>query len=319
MVMMCTVRLLDQVNVRLTGIDEVTLKKAADQVTYTVKNSRFMEAVRMKRWNGKKSLVDRRNGSTFRHVLNKVLEPIAAAGYEIEIIDSRYPDNIRVQQIENNLFEGFEYKRFKGIMEPHQVNAINALTSNGGGIIKLPTASGKTVVTAGLAQLYYPWGKILIVVPRTDLALETRDTIQALGMPDCGAYFDEVKEPRHVTVTTWQSLAVMPELFQDVNMILVDECLAGATKVKTPTGEKPIREMKAGDAVVSYDETNKVFVEDVVEKVHINSASKSTEKMYELEFDNGSVLHVTGNHKILTTNGWKRADKLEVHDDILSM
>src|SRR4051812_40832474 len=196
----CTVRLLDEVNVQLTGIDDVTLKKAAETVTYTVKNSHFMPQKRAGWWNGKKSLVDRRDGSTYRHMLHKVLEPIARAGYEIEIEDHRLPNSISVPQIENNLFEGYEYKRFKGIMEPHQVDAINALTSNGGGLILLPTAAGKTVVTAGFAQLYHQFGKILIIVPRQDLSIETRDCIQALGMPDCGAYFDEIKEPRYVTV-----------------------------------------------------------------------------------------------------------------------
>ncbi len=182
-------------------------------------------------WNGKKSLVDRRDGSTYRHVLNKVLEPIALAGYEIAIEDHRHQHAISVPQIENNLFEGYEYKRFKGIMDPHQVDAINALTSHGSGLILAPTASGKTVITAGLAQLYHQFGKVLIIVPRQDLSIETRDCIQALGMPDCGCYFDDIKEPRYITVTTWQSLEIIPELFQDVNTVIVDECHGADARV----------------------------------------------------------------------------------------
>jgi intein/homing endonuclease len=40
-----------------------------------------------------------------------------------------------------------------------------------------------------------------------------------------------------------------------------------------------------------------------------------TEKMYELEFDNGSKIKVTGNHKFLTNLGWCRADELtDMHE-----
>jgi superfamily II DNA or RNA helicase len=227
----CTVRLIDEVNVKLTGIDEVTLQKAASAVTYTVKNSRFMPAVRTQRWSGKKSLVDRRDGSTYRHMLDKVLPPIAKAGYEIDIQDERYKHNFYVPTITNNLFEGFEYGRFKGIMEPHQVDAVNALTNEMGGILKLATGGGKTVITAALSQLCYQFGRVLCIVPRTDLCIETRDTIQALGMPDAGAFFEEIREPRYITTTTWQSLEMVPELFQDVNTLICDECHGADARV----------------------------------------------------------------------------------------
>lgn len=220
----CTVRLLDEVNVQLVGIDEVTLKKAAEAVTYTVKGSQYMPAVRAKRWNGKKSLVDRRDGSTYRHMLYKVLPPVATAGYDIEIVDKRFDYNIFVPEISDNLFEGQCYERFEGIMEPHQYEAINAITTNGGGLLLLATGAGKTVITAGFAKLYEQFGKVLVVVPRKDLAIETAACIEALGMPDTGCYYDEEKNPSWITVTTWQSLELMPELFQDVNCVIIDEC-----------------------------------------------------------------------------------------------
>jgi superfamily II DNA or RNA helicase len=136
--------------------------------------------------------------------------------------DRRPPYSLYIPEIQNNLFEGFQHKRFQGIMEEHQVDAINSVTANGGGIIIVPTGGGKSVITAGLTQLYYKFGKTLVIVPRTDLAIETRDTIRALGMPDCGAFFGELKEPEYVTVATWQSLAETPELFHEVHNVIVD-------------------------------------------------------------------------------------------------
>jgi intein/homing endonuclease len=40
--------------------------------------------------------------------------------------------------------------------------------------------------------------------------------------------------------------------------------------------------------------------------------------MYELEFNNGSIIKVTGNHKFLTNSGWVRADELTDEHDIIS-
>ena len=41
--------------------------------------------------------------------------------------------------------------------------------------------------------------------------------------------------------------------------------------------------------------------------------------MYRLQFDNGSIIEVTGNHKFLTKNrGWIRADMLDESDEIIN-
>jgi superfamily II DNA or RNA helicase len=226
----CIIEVDDEVNVRLKGIDEHTLKKIIDKLTFSVKNARYMEKVRAKRWNGKISLL-KQSGKTFRHLLDKILPDIINAGYQIHINDKRFNYNINVSEIGNDLFEGYEYKRFKGTMEDHQVDAINKLTSYGNGIIVLATGGGKTIITAGLTQLYYSYGKVLIIVPRIDLVLETQSTIQAMGMTDCGVFFGEFHEPNHVTVTTWQSLESTPELFADVITVIVDECHSADAKV----------------------------------------------------------------------------------------
>ena len=40
--------------------------------------------------------------------------------------------------------------------------------------------------------------------------------------------------------------------------------------------------------------------------------------MYELEFDNGIKIQVTGNHKFLTNLGWCRADELTISHEIIN-
>src|SRR4051812_19657043 len=100
---LCIIQVLDEVNVRLVGLDDYTLQKAIDELTFAVKNARFMEAVRAKRWDGKKRLL-RKTGTTYRHLLPKILPIIIKAGYDIEIDDHRPVYSLDVPEIQNNLF-----------------------------------------------------------------------------------------------------------------------------------------------------------------------------------------------------------------------
>jgi superfamily II DNA or RNA helicase len=226
----CIIQVIDEVNVRLVGLDEHTLAKCIDALTFTVPNSHFMEKVRLKRWDGRVSLL-KKSGKTFRHLIYKIIDIIIKGGYEIAIDDQRFDHKIVVPEIGDDLFEEYEHKRFKGIMEEHQVEAVNQLTTHVNGIIALATGGGKTIITAALAQLYYQYGKILVVVPRIDLVVETHATITAMGMTDCGMFFDEFKDPKHITVTTWQSLDNYRELFADVIAVIVDEAHGADARV----------------------------------------------------------------------------------------
>lgn len=226
----CVIQVIDEVNVRLIGLDDHTLKQARDNLTFRVPNSQYMEKVRAKRWDGRVALMTA-SGKTYRHLLVKILPIIIRSGYEIAIEDKRYDPKIQIAEIGDDLFEGYQHKRFHGVLEDHQVEAINTLTSHGNGIIALATGGGKTLITAGLSQLYYPFGKILIIVPRIDLVVETYATIQAMGMDECGMFFGEFKDPKYITVTTWQSLENCPELFHEVVAVIVDEAHGADARV----------------------------------------------------------------------------------------
>jgi hypothetical protein len=106
------------------------------------------------------------------------------------------------------------------------------------------------------------------------------------------------------------------EFLEGVVCVIVDECFAGDMRVLTPGGYVPIKDIVAGDKVVNYSEHTNEFKIDTVTKQHTNLAKSNSEKMYELEFDTGAVIRVTGNHKFLTNLGWCRADSL-TYDHII--
>jgi len=110
------------------------------------------------------------------------------------------------------------------------------------------------------------------------------------------------------------------KLVEGVVCVMVDECFAAGTPVLTPTGYRAIETLSTGDLIINYSEETNEFKEDVVVKLHENLHHTYSEKMYELEFNDGIRIQVTGNHKFLTHNrGWVRADALTETDEIVEL
>lgn len=60
-----------------------------------------------------------------------------------------------------------------------------------------------------------------------------------------------------------------------------------------------------------YDENNQL---QKITGLFVNGK----EAIYEIEFEDGNIYGFTGNHKLKTTNGWKRVDELNNTDEIIS-
>ena len=188
-----------------------------------------------------------------------------------------------------------------------------------------------TITTATLSQLCEPYGRSMVIVPSKDLVIQTEADYKNVGL-DVGVYYGDRKELNKThTICTWQSLEALDkknpdkailslaEMIDGVTTVIVDECFDGDARVLTSDrGYIPIKEIESGDSIINYSEETKEFKVDTVVKPHTNIAKSNNEKMYELEFDNGATIKVTGNHKFLTTVGWVRADELTDTHDIIS-
>jgi hypothetical protein len=188
-----------------------------------------------------------------------------------------------------------------------------------------------TIMTAALSDAVSKYGRSIVIVPNKSLVTQTEKDYINMEL-DVGVYFGDRKEyGRSHTICTWQSLnnlmkntkngtgdCTIQEFLTDVVCVIVDECFSADSRVLTPTGYVPIRDIKSGDKVINYSETTKEFKIDIVVKQHVNLAKSSSEKMYELEFDNGNKILVTGNHKFLTDTGWVRADELTNAHEIIN-
>lgn len=76
---------------------------------------------------------------------------------------------------------------------------------------------------------------------------------------------------------------------------------------------KLLKDIEVGDKIISYNENDKIFETDIVEAVY----DMGDKEVIRFTMEDGSILEVTPNHKVLTTNrGWVEAKDLTTADDV---
>lgn len=93
-----------------------------------------------------------------------------------------------------------------------------------------------------------------------------------------------------------------------------DGCLVGETILQTNRGPVRMMDLLPDDKLYSYDECTN----DIVESDYCNlRITKEVEELYDIELVSGQVLTCTGNHPILTTRGYVKAEDLTEYDEVI--
>ena len=85
-------------------------------------------------------------------------------------------------------------------------------------------------------------------------------------------------------------------------------CFVKDTKIKTKNGIKNIQDIKVGDLVLTHKNRYK--------HVYSTMQNRLNDEIYELETSKGKI-EVTGNHPVMTNNGWKLVKYLQIDDWVL--
>jgi len=335
--MNCKLIIKDEVNVKLEGLDLTARKNLVNKFKFEIPGARYLPAVRLGRWDGKVSFFQL-GGSSYINLLPEILPYLEEHNYDIEVADLRdYRTTFDFDLITEKSFEhilwpkGHERAGQAIMLRDYQVEIINKFLANPQCLQEVATGAGKTLITAALSSSVEKYGRSIVIVPNKSLITQTEADYINMEL-DVGVYYGDRKEyGRTHTICTWQSLNILlkssqsseaditiGEFLQDVVCVIVDECFSGDSKVLTTTGYKAIKDIQQGDKVINYSETTKEFKVDTVIKQHKNLTNSHSEKMYELEFDNGIKIQVTGNHKFLTNLGWCRADELTISHEIIN-
>ena len=334
MIKHAVIRIEDEVNIAMTGLDLAARKACVNAVKYFIPGARYSAAYRLGRWDGTKSFATL-GGRTYLNLLDRMLPILQEHGYDFEIADNRLRYELSLNTVTDQAHahkvwpKGHERAGQQILLRDYQVDVINTFVENLQAVQQVATGAGKTLITATLSGLIEPYGRSIVIVPNKSLVEQTEIDYRNLGL-DVGVLYGDRKEyDRTHTICTWQSLNVLDkkskdalddhqhEIFmRDLMGIIVDECFDGDELVLTPTGYLPIKDIKPGDEVINYSEKENQFKVDVVVKQHLNLMKSKSEQMFELEFDNGRKIKVTGNHKFLTNLGWCRADNLTEDHEI---
>ena len=220
-----TIKILDEINVVVIGLRQEHYTHFYNAFGILTEGYIFKPAYKTGRWDGKARFFSK-NGKTSINLLPYIIPDLKELGYKLKLMDMRSPANTVLPQIDNTYFSEFDDPDGNPyILGDHQVNGVNALTANGGGILLAGTGAGKSIAAAALVDLYNSLNfRCLIIVPNKDLINQTSADIAVFSIP-VGKYYGDVKEPNvQNVVSTWQSLQNNPQLISMFQVIIVDEC-----------------------------------------------------------------------------------------------
>jgi len=223
----CKIVLLDEVNCIFVGLHPDHAVYFYEVYGIHTDNYFFNPKFQLGTWDGKIRFFHK-NGKTFIHLLNEIIPKVSRLGYKIEIDDHRKAPAITVKPITKDFFH---YVNDPDTGKPweirdYQVEMVNALIENAGGIGIAGTGAGKTSMCAALALSYEKSAgfRSIIIVPDTTLTDQTKEEYEFFGL-DVGEYSGSSKDLEHKhVVSTWQTLKNNPVIITQFNIVIVDEC-----------------------------------------------------------------------------------------------
>ena len=215
----------DEVYCTVTGLSNADNLTLYEKFGILTEGSFFHPAVKLGRWDGKIRFFER-TGRTYVRILEEIVPYLVGWGYEIELVDKRVPVKHPEPSAHEDMFAhakvGYRGKALK--VRQYQVDAINELVKAGSGFVIAGTGAGKSLMTAGLCEVYGQSGyRTITIVPSSDLVSQTADAFRMCGM-DVGEYSGDKKEVNctHV-IATWQSLQNSPQVMRLFQVVVIDE------------------------------------------------------------------------------------------------
>ena len=241
----------DEVNVKIEGLDLDTRRKLSNMFKYEVPYARYLPAVKLGRWDGKKAFFQL-GGSTYINLLPDILPVLQQQGYDVTLNDLReYQSEYTLEPVQEDSFshvawpKGHPAEGEPIILRDYQVETINQFLANPQSLQEVATGAGKTLMTAALSASVEQYGRSIVIVPNKSLVTQTEEDFIACEL-DTGVYYGDRKEVgRYNTIATWQSLNVFEKKAKNKK-----------TKKKA---KKNFVSMQKGDVTSTLADTNSLY------------------------------------------------------------
>jgi len=173
-------------------------------------------------------------------------------------------------------------------------------------IIDIATGGGKSHIITALAEHYYKLGERVCILAHRKELLEQSGAKMTVPFGYYSASVGEKNVTERVIIAGIQS--IYNKSLEKFDVIIIDECFVGDTKIKTIHGDKNIDCIKQGDLVLSASGYNKV----------LSTFCKNESNFYEIKLSNGKFTRCTADHPFFTQEGWKKAADLVVGTNLYS-
>lgn len=183
-------------------------------------------------------------------------------------------------------------------------------------MIVLPTGGGKTAIASELVRRSFEKGRSsTFMCHRQELLDQTYITYGKNGIVP--AFIKGGRHPDYnntMQIASVNTLVKRLDMYKKPNILFVDECFIGNTKVLTKCGAKKIKHIKTGDIVKTFNEKTGIFE---YKRVLKSIKKDRKERLFCISVDEKNIV-CTENHLFFTKNGWTKAKDLCITDMVLT-
>lgn len=186
-----------------------------------------------------------------------------------------------------------------------------------GVLVVAPVGSGKSLLIAEfIKRVHAQWPRTRIVMLSHVKELLEQDAAELrLQYPECdfGFYCASLGQKRLHNDVTFASIQSVWNKINAFNrcpeIIIIDECFTGDTQINTNKGTKRIDKVGCGDIVYTATGMGEV----------VAVSQKTSNEIYKVKLNDGREIRCTGNHPILSEQGWVECRKLDVGSKLFSI
>ena len=238
------IKQLDAVNLKVESEKSIA-KELSDFFTFYVPNYQYTPAFKNKFWDGQIRLFNLFNRTIYAGLEDYIRKFCEDRNYSYSFVKEKELDQcVQPEEFLSSLKLTASGNAIK--IHDHQKSAYLHALLNKRTLLISPTGSGKSLIIYCLMRylLECTQGKILIVVPTTNLVNQMRSDFEDYSSTEDFNILDEIhtiysgqekETDKRVVISTWQSLYTLPEsFFEQFESVFGDEC--HLFKAKSLTG-----------------------------------------------------------------------------------
>jgi superfamily II DNA or RNA helicase len=209
--------------------------------SYKILGHKYHPKVKLGLWDGIIKMFNRKNKTIKVGLLDKITEYFDSVGYEYELDSSLVKNDTN-----SNILEFIKNIKIPEHIEKrdYQIDSIVDCLLNKRRLLLSPTSSGKSFIIYSIIR--YLNIKTLLIVPRIGLVDQMYDDFKEYSSLDlewevddfCTKISGKTKKeekinPKQISISTWQSMSKLEDLYEDYELVIVDEAHGAKANVIT--------------------------------------------------------------------------------------